>query len=193
MIAHHQRERILAGAARAIAERGYRQVTVADIVKSAAIARARFYEHFSSKEDCFLTLHDVGTQEALDVVSSACAAAGPPERVRTGIEALVDHVETHPDLSRALIVEAPAAGNAIGDRFERMLSRFAELLRHGWGDAEANDLAPTIEETVVGGIYWLLYHALLEHPDELGQLVPQLTEFAQVPLVAAEQAPGAIS
>src|SRR3954452_1682528 len=39
VVAHHQRQRILSGAKEVIAERGYRQVAVADIVKSAAIAR----------------------------------------------------------------------------------------------------------------------------------------------------------
>ena len=74
VLAHHLRERILAGAARAIAERGYRQTTVADIVRAAAIARARFYENFSSKQDCFLVLYDGAVEDSIGVVSEACEA-----------------------------------------------------------------------------------------------------------------------
>jgi AcrR family transcriptional regulator len=52
VIVHHQRERILT-AVELIAERGYRAVTIAYIVRRAAIARGRFYENFASREDCF--------------------------------------------------------------------------------------------------------------------------------------------
>jgi AcrR family transcriptional regulator len=196
VIAHHQRQRILAGATRAIAEQGYRQVSVADIVRSAAIARARFYENFSSKQDCFFALYDAATEETLQVVADACQGESGefPERVRIGIEALLGHLEANPLLARACIVEGPAVGPPIGERFERMVAGFAELLRRGRADADVTELADTVEETVVGGLYWLLYYALLDGDDEqLGQLTPQLIEFSLIPFIGAEAARTAIS
>ena len=53
-IAQHQRARIISALAEETVEKGYRAVTVADIVRRAGIARNTFYENFSSKEDCFL-------------------------------------------------------------------------------------------------------------------------------------------
>jgi AcrR family transcriptional regulator len=195
VLAHHQRQRILAGAARAIAERGYRQATVADIVKSAAIARARFYENFSSKEDCFFALYDGAVAAALEVVSSACGDRQGefPERLSAGVQALIAHLESDRDLARACIVEGPAAGPAIGDRFESLIARFAELLRAARTDADAAELADTVEETVVGGLYWLLYYALLEgEGDSLEPMVPQLIEFSLIPFIGADAARSAI-
>jgi AcrR family transcriptional regulator len=196
VLAHHQRQRILTGAARAIAARGYRQATVADIVKSAAIARARFYENFSSKEDCFFALHDEAVAGALESVSTACAEVKGkfPERLSAGVQALVGYLESDRDLARACIIEGPAAGPAIGDRFEGLIARFAELLRAARADADATDLADTVEEAVVGGLYWLLYYALLEGDgDSLEPMVPQLIEFSLIPFVGADAARSAIS
>lgn len=190
VIAHHQRRRILAGAAQAIAGRGYRQTTVADIVKSAAIARARFYENFSSKEDCFFALYDDAVESTLQVVSAACEADQRefPERLGAGVRALVAQLESDRDLARACIVEGPAAGPAIGGRFEHLIAAFAALLRGGRGDAGVAELADTVEETVVGGLYWLLYYALLEGEEKLEPLAPQLIEFSLIPFIGAEAA-----
>lgn len=195
MLAHHQRQRILAGAAQAIAARGYRQATVADIVKSAAIARARFYENFSSKEDCFFALYDGAVDAALEVVSKACGDRQGefPERLSAGVQALIAYLESDRDLARACIVEGPAVGPAIGDRFESLITRFAELLHAARADADAAELADTVEETVVGGLYWLLYYALLEGDgDSLEPMVPQLIGFSLIPFIGGDAARSAI-
>lgn len=194
VVAHHLQQRILAGAATAFAERGYRQTSVADIVKAAAIARKRFYAQFSSKEDCFFALYDAATAAALEAVAAACAGSDEefPERVRAGIAALLAEIEADRDRARACLVEGPAVGPAIAPRFEKLIADFAALLRSGRG-AEANaELPETVEETVVGGLYWLLYHALLEErPKQVRRLRPQLVEFSLIPFVGADAAAAA--
>jgi AcrR family transcriptional regulator len=197
VVRHHVRQRILAGAARAFTAQGYRQVSVADIVRSAAIARTRFYENFASKQDCFFALYDEATEAALAVVAEACQAGerGFPERVQIGLAALVAHLEADRTLARACVVEGPAVGPPISERFERMISSFAELLRAG-RDLEAGiELPDTVEETVVGGLYWLIYYALLDTDPEQGleALLPQCTEFSLIPFIGAEAARAAAS
>jgi len=49
-----QRERLLAGMAKAVARRGYTDATVAQAIAYAGVSRSTFYEHFDDKEDCFL-------------------------------------------------------------------------------------------------------------------------------------------
>lgn len=193
VLERHQRERILAGAAKAIAAEGYRQASVADIVKSAAIARARFYENFSSKQDCFFSLYDEATEAALEVVSDACrqeeAAAEFAVRARSALEALVGHLTSDPVLARAIIVEGPAVGPPITSRFEGLIGGFAALVRQARPASSVVELPDTIEETVIGGLYWLLYYAFLEEsPKNVDELLPQLTEFLLLPFVGAEAA-----
>jgi AcrR family transcriptional regulator len=188
VIAHHNRLRIIAGAAQVFAAQGYRQVAVADIVSAAAIARSRFYENFSSKQDCFLAVYERATETSQEQVRAACddESADFPSRVRLGIRALITWLESDPDLARAAIVQGPAVGRDIGDRFEAMISAFAGLLRESRGDA-APEFPDTVEETVVGGLYWQLYYALLDNdgisPDQLER---QLVEFALIPFLGVE-------
>jgi AcrR family transcriptional regulator len=197
VLEHHQRERILTGAAAAIAKQGYRKTSVADIVKAARIARARFYENFSSKEDCFFAIHDQSSAAALDRVAAACREAAElefPERVRLGLEALVGHLAAEPLLARAIIVEGPAVGPPIGPRFESLIGNFAALLRSGRPEQTDAELPETVEETVVGGLYWLLYYAILDgKPKPIKKLVPQLVEFSLITYIGAEAAQGASS
>lgn len=191
VVAHHQRQRILTGAARAFAELGYRQTSVADIVKAAAIARKRFYFHFSSKEDCFFALYEEATAAALAAVDEACARSPEefPDRVAAGIAALLAFMEADRERARACVVEGPAVGPAITGRFEKVIGDFAALLRSGRGDEGSSELPETVEETVVGGLYWLLYHALLEErPKQVRRLRPQLVEFSLIPFIGAEAA-----
>ena len=84
-IAQHQRARIIAALAEETVEKGYRAVTVADIVRRAGIARNTFYENFRSKEDCFLATQEFAMTAALErVVDGACVRAGRPEALPGG-------------------------------------------------------------------------------------------------------------
>ena len=47
---------MLDGLADSIGERGYRDTTVADIVRHARTSKRTFYDQFSSKEECFIEL-----------------------------------------------------------------------------------------------------------------------------------------
>jgi AcrR family transcriptional regulator len=194
VVTHHQRQRILRGAAEVVGERGYRNVTVADIVKAAAVARARFYENFSSKEDCFLTVYEQAAEAIVENVAQACSESieGFPERVTAGIAALLEAIEADPLLARACVVEGPAVGPAINGRFEKLIGDFAALLRSGRGGAGSSELPESVEETVVGGLYWFLYHAMIEkRPRKITQLRPQLVEFSLIPFIGDEAAAAA--
>jgi len=189
VVAHHQRQRIIGGAARAVSERGYRETSVADIVKSAAVARARFYANFSSKQDCFFALFDFATEMSLAAVEEACEDCQDdfPERVEVGLRALLDFLEANPALARAWIVEGPTVGAPINDRFEQMIRGFAALLRRGRSGAGTAELPDTVEETVAGGLYWLLYYALVDgRPKKIRKLLPQLVEFSLIPFAGTE-------
>jgi AcrR family transcriptional regulator len=191
VVVHHQRERILTAAVELIAERGYRAVTVADIVKRAAIARLKFYENFSSKSDCFLAAYDRGLGEATRRVGEACEQHPDsfPERVSAGITALLGYAAAEPALARACIVEAPLLGVAMKGARERALAGFAPLLGGGRREAGAAELPQTVEESVFDGLYWLLYDAILSGaPEQLEELRPQLVEFALLPFLGAAAA-----
>jgi AcrR family transcriptional regulator len=112
-VAQHQRARIIEALAEEIEDKGYRAVTVADIVRRAGVARNTFYEHFSSKEDCFLAASEYAVDEALRRVREAAAGIeGWPAQVNAGLAAFLGYVVEQPALARTCVVEALAAGTA---------------------------------------------------------------------------------
>jgi AcrR family transcriptional regulator len=193
VVVHHQRERILAAAVELVAERGYRAVTVAAIVKRAGIARIKFYENFASKEACFLAAFDAGLDEAGVRLAAALEAATESlaDRVEAGISALLDFLDERPDLARAALIEAPLLGVAISDRHARVLAVFRPLLagaRAGEGGAQ---LPAGLEESVLDGLYWLLYDAILSgKPKSVVRLRPELIEFALLPFLGPSAVAG---
>jgi AcrR family transcriptional regulator len=174
-----------------IEEKGYRAVTVADVVRRAGVSRSAFYDNFASKEDCFLAASEAAVREALRrVVQAAARVDDWPGRLTAGLAAFLRYVATEPALARTCIVEALSAGPAAVDRYERSIEAFIPLFRLG-REASPNgeDLPQTLEETLVGGIFWIIYQRIvMGQAEELGTLLPELVEFSLVPYVGAEAA-----
>jgi len=190
-IARHQRQRIINALAEEAAEKGYRAVTVADIVRRAGIARNTFYENFPSKEGCFLAAQEYAVEEALRrVVEAAGGVDSWQERVRAGLGSFLASVATEPALARACFVEALSAGPAAVERYEASLQAFVPLFRIGRKvSPQGGELPATLEETIVGGIFWILYQRIVAGETErIEELLPELIEFALTPYVGAEAA-----
>jgi AcrR family transcriptional regulator len=190
-IAQHQRSRIIAALAEETGDKGYRAFTVADIVSRAGIARNTFYENFSSKEDCFLAASEFAVKEALRrVVDAAGRVDAWPQRVNAGLAAFLHYVASEPALARTCIVEALSAGPAAVERYERSIQAFVPLFRMGRKVAPKGDTLPgTLEETIVGGVFWIIYQRIvMGQVEEIEQLLPELVEFSLTPYVGPEAA-----
>jgi AcrR family transcriptional regulator len=190
-ISKHQRARIISALAEEIVAKGYRAVTVADIVSRAGIARNTFYENFSSKEDCFLAAQDFAVVEALRrVVDAATVVDSWQARVDAGLSAFLHHVASEPALARMCIVEALSAGPASLARYEESLQAFIPLFRIGRKVSPHGEALPaTLEETIIGGIFWIIYQRIiLGEAEQIEELLPELVEFALTPYIGADAA-----
>lgn len=125
------RERILEAIVAVAARRGYAGASVARIIARAGVSRATFYQHFRSREDCFLAAHE-HTLEQL-----RARVAGLPHQPSAGclrnvVEVLLRLVAEHPDHARFLLVEARAGPPAVSRahrRFVRAVEAWAESRR----------------------------------------------------------------
>ena len=89
------RRRLLDGLATSITEVGYRNATVADIVRHAHTSRRTFYQHFADKEACFVALLTAANAEMIRYITAAVDPVAPIQaQVRQAVEELFDvHVE----------------------------------------------------------------------------------------------------
>lgn len=153
-VLHDQRERLLAAVPAVAAKRGYEAMSVADIVKAAAVSRNAFYKNFSDKQDCVATAHQLGHERLFEVLSTSCCdGATTEERVRGSLEAGLDVLAGDPPLARFLFVEAPSGGDEIALRYHEWLGRYGTLLRSAALNLPPETVPlPEVEQVIVGGI-----------------------------------------
>src|SRR5258705_3387714 len=105
------RDRLLDGLAASIGERGYRDTTVADIVRHARTSKRTFYERFASKEECLI---EVLRRNNENLIANIRTATDPEadwqEQIRQAASAYVDHIASRPAITLSWIREAPALG-----------------------------------------------------------------------------------
>jgi AcrR family transcriptional regulator len=183
--------RIITALAQESSEQGYQQVTVADIVSRAGIARNTFYENFRSKEDCFLATQEYAMSAALErVVEAGGALDSWPERVRGGLTAFLDYVAEEPALARTCMVEALSAGPAAVEYYEKSQQAFVSLFKLGRDvSPHGTQLPETLEEAIIGGVFWIVYQRLaVGEVTAIPALLPELVEFALTPYLGADAA-----
>jgi AcrR family transcriptional regulator len=192
-VVHNQRERLIAGLAEAVAERGFAGTTITDITKHAAVSRRTFYEHFESKEDCFLAAYDVVLEQIRErVIAAAEAEEEWPQKVSSGIAALLSFFAAEPALARLGMVESFVAGPVIAARHREAIESFIPLLRLGRAGLLEGDealLPPTTEDAIVGGMALLIARRVSAgQAEQLEELLPDLVLFALTPYLGAAEA-----
>ncbi|MDX6610534.1 MAG: hypothetical protein QOF85_2459 [Solirubrobacterales bacterium] len=190
--ADDQRRRILAATADLVAEQGYAETTIEQIVRRARVGYATFYKHYADKQEAFLALMDAAVERTAYVVEEAYDGEGGPwpDKVGAGLGALLELAAAHPGVARACLVEAPTAGPEAAARQEAALKRFAPLLRPGRElNSRKDQLPESLEETLAGGVLWVINQRLIAgEADKLRSLLPEALEFLLRPYVGEEAA-----
>jgi len=123
------RRRLLDGMAAAIGERGFRESTVADVVRHARTSRRTFYEHFASKQDCFIALLRDANAEMVRQIAAAVNPHAPWDtQVRQAIEAWIACAESEPTVTLSWIREVPALGDGARQLQREALEAFIVLV-----------------------------------------------------------------
>ncbi|HEX5928344.1 MAG TPA: TetR/AcrR family transcriptional regulator [Solirubrobacterales bacterium] len=192
-VAHNQRERLIAGLAEAIAENGYAGTTIAHITRHAAVSRRTFYEHFASKDECFVAAYDTVMAELRERVSQAFEQeADWPHAVRAGIAAMLHFLAAEPNLARLCMVEALVAGPVVVERYDAAIQSFVPYFqggREGRSPEVLARLSATTEEALVGGMMSLISRRIIAgQASELESLLPDLVEFTLTPYLGGDEA-----
>ncbi len=190
-VAHNQRERLIAGLATAVAEKGYRAVTITDITKEARVSRRVFYANFEGKEECFLAAFEVVVDHIRDLAAEAATGVEAwPERAIAAARAVLAFFAEEPDLARLCLVESQAAGPAVAARFHEAVHEVTPYLEQGRAERQGErELPPTTEESTLGALVMLASRKVAAgEAERLQDLLPDFTEFILAPYVGAEEA-----
>jgi AcrR family transcriptional regulator len=173
-----QRRRILRAIGELVAERGYADLTIELIVKRAGVSNKTFYKHFSCKGECFEALFDSAFRST-EIRERLEAEAGSwAEQVVLALGVWFERIVADPLIARAVIVEAPTVGPAMLERYERAAGAFVPLLRAGRElSPRGGELPATVENTLVGSVFWSVYQRLVAgEAESLPELAPELSE-----------------
>jgi len=178
-VARHQRERLELAMVEAVARHGFAGTTLRELVALAGVSKSTFYEHFESKEECFLATYDrligrwaTAIREAYD------APAEPQAKQRAAVAQLMTMVIEEPDVASFVSVDSLTIGGVAVSHRERAWDTFEQMARAASG-AEGDAGAGTVARAVIAGFGGVVYRRLRSgRIDELPGLVDPLLEWA---------------
>jgi AcrR family transcriptional regulator len=173
--------RLSAAIAGLVSEQGYPQATIAEISRRAGVSRATFYEHYASKEACYLAAYirfgDVLSKRMAD---AAGGKSGFEELVDAVLTSYLDTLDADPAAARAFVLEIDGAGlaaRAEGRKLYAQMAAFAQALHEAIlrEDPSLHPLAPEAYVALVHGVRGLVRDVLDTDPSpRLLDLLPSL-------------------
>jgi AcrR family transcriptional regulator len=105
------RGRLLEGMATAVRERGFRDATVADVVRHARTSRRTFYAYFPDKQACYIALLQEANAAMIRQIRAAVDRRAPwDEQIRQAVESWIAVAQSDLALTLSWIRDLPALG-----------------------------------------------------------------------------------
>ncbi|GIP31857.1 TetR/AcrR family transcriptional regulator [Paenibacillus sp. J2TS4] len=172
------RNRLLEAAISLIAERGYRDTKVSDIVKKAELTQAAFYLYFSGKEALFeeisqLFYSRVNKYLQAAVLETELPLKEAPERIRGNLEGLFSFFGEHPELTKIFLTEEKNS-----EAVEKLIHQtiVSNLMKNQASGFIRNDLsAEMIADCILGMFVQVILQAILVKRRDPKQVAHEFT------------------
>jgi AcrR family transcriptional regulator len=174
-----QRRDLLRAAVRLAGRNGYEGTRVADIVAEAGLSKSTFYEHFTSKEDCFVELNRRTSAQMLRgavETAEATVAAGAYECLVAVIRSLVGYADRNPRLAEVLRAELGSFQPVVREQRDENMRRvihFFVALAHRLGSTLGPDELELSATITVRGVTDIL-GTLRRDPETLDERLAQI-------------------
>ena len=152
------RVRLLVGLAESISARGFRDSTVADIVRNAKTSKRTFYDQFSTKEECFIELLRSNNESLIAyIVDNVDPEARWSEQIRCAVVAYVTHIDANRAVTLSWIREAPGLGAAARPLHRRAMEHLTTMVvditgNPGFRRAGLSPISPAVALILLGGL-----------------------------------------
>jgi AcrR family transcriptional regulator len=158
-VVRSQRERLFAGMARALMQRGYAATTVDDIAIESGVSRKALYAHFSGKEDVLLQAHRAVAER---IATGAGPAVAEQADWKSALRALFDWTleffAREPAFAHLALVEMAAATPSSRRLQRESLAGFRELIEQAASQTTA-PISSTIIDGMLGGAMYVVAQA----------------------------------
>jgi AcrR family transcriptional regulator len=171
----------------AVAKHGYTETTVGELVGLAGVSKSTFYEHFTSKEECFLSTFETIADEASSRVAMAYRAQGGLEDSPGGLEEslaaaftrFVEIVEEETVPATLVVVDSLTLGRAAVEQRERAYESFERMIHQSFQQAGGHQPSKLAVRVIVSGVWMVVYRCIRAGvPEELGRHLEPIVEWA---------------
>jgi AcrR family transcriptional regulator len=170
LVRAHQRQRLLAAAAAALAEQGYGRLTAARVTELAGVSSRTFYQHFEDLWACVLAAYE-------EQAARLCAEIEAARDARAGIATAIEFLAAEPDVARLLSAEPPPQIAALAAARRDLIERLGAMLRKALAERDGATPLPGLERRLVGAALAIVSsRAASGDPQRLRDLEPELTE-----------------
>lgn len=174
-----------------VGEEGYREATVQQVLAVVGAHRIQFWERFESKEECFEAAYRSWLDRLVaEILTAATAESEWRLQLRTGVVVFLEFVEARPAISRALLLEAEAAGDPARAQREETIARLGEAIDTVREQVPVDERPPPLTGVfVAGGIASFVGDQLAgDSLAGLWQGLPELMHFAVGPYLGEQAA-----
>jgi AcrR family transcriptional regulator len=181
-VSRHQRGRLQGAMVEAVARNGFAGTTIREIVGLAGVSKGTFYDHFESKEDCFLSTFDAIVATVTGMVGETYAGDGDAgNRLVAAMRRFMELVGEYPEAASFAIVDSLTLGTAGVAHRERGWEEFQRMARESlsevWPELGGSE---TTVRALVSGVTGLVYRRLRSgEAGELPGLIEPVIEWAQ--------------
>jgi AcrR family transcriptional regulator len=165
----------------AVSQRGYAGTTLRELVTLAGVSKSTFYDHFGSKQECFLATFDQIIAEAGDRVGKAYRSEGDfRERLTASLTDFMALVVDDPAAASLTAVESLTLGVAGVEHRERAARAFEALIQQSFDHSPSEQqVSEATVRAIVAGIRGVTYrHLRSGRLEELPGVVDGLVEWA---------------
>ncbi|WP_329456566.1 TetR/AcrR family transcriptional regulator [Streptomyces sp. NBC_01497] len=177
LVAANQRDRLLDGIARTVAEKGYAGARISDICRAAGVTKPVFYEQFTGKDDAVLAAYRSGVRLVVQAMEQAHTdvryAADWPSAVRASLAELLAILAGTPAFA-LMLVEVEGIGGAGRAEREELLRSFRRFF-DGAPAAPPGVAGEELVDALIGAVHLALYRRVSQGAAEsLPDLLPTL-------------------
>jgi AcrR family transcriptional regulator len=185
------RERVLDATAVSICEKGYRDLTVADIVAAAGLSRRCFYNEFANRSAAAIAAYERGFARALGACTPAYFSTDDwPERIWESASAFTGFLAREPHVAYFGFVECYAISRGYTSRIHATQVAFTLFLEEGYRQSPHTHLLPrTCLALIVTSVAELGLQASLRTPGmDMRRMQPLAVYLTLAPFVGRESA-----
>jgi AcrR family transcriptional regulator len=180
-VAENQKRRIEQAMVAAVSRHGYAGTTLRELVALAGVSKSTFYDHFESKQECFLATFDEILAAVAERVRAAYQVEGDfRQKLTSAVSCVMEIAVAEPETAMLATVESLSLGSVGIAHRERSAGEFEPLIQQSFDSSPSRKSVPkTTVRAIAAGIRGVIYRHVREgRNDELPGTVDELVEWA---------------